>query len=503
MSISKAMTDLPSEVIPKPFLVHGALVTVQTIFGVGSVVGALGLPAFNPLVFALIREIFAGFLLLAASIAATKLWPTAGITHWRRFAGLGFFIFMNQACVIIGIKLSDAVAGSIWQPSQPIMTAAICMMMGWEPINSKRIVGILIAFLGCAFMVAFSDSNSDSSNSNGIGSQIAGNIFFFFNCLGTALYVIFSKKALIIFPSICVTAWSYLFAMLYMTIITLLFSLSNSLMHFLCSDCHSNPWYIPKDAIWALSYWIIFNSALAYSLLTWANKYATGTLVMGYSVLQPITALCLTMILIYTKTYLDCNNVKDDDDEVCLGGIGWGDFGAFGVFIGLYIIIKTEPIDSNSSNGIISSTNSHGSFLDRSFLEPFNDPPAYTRSASYTRSPFIGDPDDPNRDSGISQSFTDFSGCDSNSSFDYHPHHQGGHRGERNSAGGSSAYSSGGKPHFLYNADHDISSDNGNPPRRFMNQTPSEYSSEDTQDQSKQMSFSHYSHVDEDEHNTV
>jgi drug/metabolite transporter (DMT)-like permease len=114
----------------------------------------------------------------------------------------GFFIFLNQSCFIIGIKLSNAVAASIWQPSQPIITAAICMFMGWEDFSVMRLIGIIIAFAGCATMVALS---SNSTSSNDIGSEIAGNLFFFFNCLGTALYVIFSKKALVVFPSICVT----------------------------------------------------------------------------------------------------------------------------------------------------------------------------------------------------------------------------------------------------------------------------------------------------------
>jgi uncharacterized membrane protein len=65
--------------------VHAVLILVQTIFGVGSVVGGLGLPAFNPLVFALIREVCAGTILLVASIVLTGLWPTNGLKEWRRF----------------------------------------------------------------------------------------------------------------------------------------------------------------------------------------------------------------------------------------------------------------------------------------------------------------------------------------------------------------------------------------------------------------------------------
>ena len=49
---------------PTMFLVHGALILVQVIFGVGSVVGKVGVSTFNPVLFALIREACAGPLLL-------------------------------------------------------------------------------------------------------------------------------------------------------------------------------------------------------------------------------------------------------------------------------------------------------------------------------------------------------------------------------------------------------------------------------------------------------
>lgn len=93
MSFSKAMSgsssdDIPALAVPRPFVVNGALVLVQTMFGVGSVVGALGLPAFNPLVFALIREACAGFILFVASVISTNMYPTVALPYWRRFAGL-------------------------------------------------------------------------------------------------------------------------------------------------------------------------------------------------------------------------------------------------------------------------------------------------------------------------------------------------------------------------------------------------------------------------------
>ena len=150
--------------------------------------------------------------------------------------------------MITGLKLSNAVAGAVWQPSQPLMTAAICMFMGWEPLEPWRIFGIIVAFSGCTFMVVLSARDVDSS---GVAQEVAGNIFFFFNCLGTSLYVILSKEVLLIYPSICVTAWSYLCGAICMASTTILLAQSDDAMGFLCPDCEKgNPWIVPQGALW-------------------------------------------------------------------------------------------------------------------------------------------------------------------------------------------------------------------------------------------------------------
>ena len=82
---------------------------------------------------------------------------------WTSFLALGFMIFGNQAFVILGVKLAGPVACSIWQPSQPIITSAICMMMGWEAFHVKRMGGIVLAFVGCVLMVVLSTTSSSTT----------------------------------------------------------------------------------------------------------------------------------------------------------------------------------------------------------------------------------------------------------------------------------------------------------------------------------------------------
>jgi hypothetical protein len=50
----------------------------------------------------------------------------------RRFLAAGFCLFGNQFGFIVGEKLSNAVIGSAWQPSQPIFSCTIAILIGWE-----------------------------------------------------------------------------------------------------------------------------------------------------------------------------------------------------------------------------------------------------------------------------------------------------------------------------------------------------------------------------------
>ena len=306
-------------------LVQSALIMSQTFFGVGSVVAALGLPKCNPFVFAMIREISAAVILSCLAFWSTttirrrnkrqeeeegeQLQNVSVWNHKVRFFCLGMAIFANQSCAIVGIKLAGPVASAVWQPSQPIITAAICILMRWEPINLLRILGISFAFLGCIAMVLLSSSTTttttttttrdNSGDTNRFMNQkenettammmfqnaILGNLFFFINCLGTSLYVILSKKPLQLFPSsltVVATSYSVASICLIMTCLGLYYYFETNQTEVpFCPEC-TEFWYIPHNAYFALFYFIMFNSVGAYALITWANQYASGTLVMGY-----------------------------------------------------------------------------------------------------------------------------------------------------------------------------------------------------------------------------
>ena len=69
----------------------------------------------------------------------------------------------------------------------------------------------------------------------------------------------------------------------------------------------------------ALLYWILVNSCLAYSLMTWANGHAQAGFVLAYSALQPTTA-CLLSVLIVSAVGAEATSLEMPGYNA-LGGI--------------------------------------------------------------------------------------------------------------------------------------------------------------------------------------
>lgn len=359
---------------PKSSMIHAALISAQVIFGISAVVGAIGLPSFHPLTFALIRESCATIVLFVAahyvSLKAGRekgIW-SGSIHDWPKFLVSGFGIFGSQAFYIIGIKLSSAVAASVWQPTQPIFTATVSMVLGWEPFSFERCVGILVAFFGCSVMVlggggTAGEAIGGDGADNGAFSQLMGQFSFFLNCLGSSLYVLSSKTIIKTgrYESVAVTGWSYLVASCMMLVFSVLLSLSDGISRFLCSDCSENIWHVPRSAIPAMIFFIFFTSAGSYGLITWANKHASGTMVIGYSVLQPVASAIVIQGLVSLGIFEGCKAVyrfleeasDEEVEKVCLDlPDKYTAIGGIGVFCGLMAVIYTEP-ETKSETDVI------------------------------------------------------------------------------------------------------------------------------------------------------
>jgi hypothetical protein len=213
--------------------------------------------------------------------------------------------------------------------------------------------GVAMAFCGCIIMVVLAPQSPEEKTEEGGQSSSStlfwiGNFLFLINCLSDPSYVILSKRLLDVFSPLSITGYSYLVSATYMGIATLV---SFAVVPMFATTAPSSVWISgsiipPLAAVPAMIWFVVFSSAGASALITWANQHATGTLVMSYTVLQPVSTVLLTVVLLGLGAVPNCESISSSSDgaSICLVPPNWGTvFGMTGVGLGLSLIILTEP----------------------------------------------------------------------------------------------------------------------------------------------------------------
>eukprot|EP01084_Bolivina_argentea_P138326 243554_1 len=323
-------------ILPSLLLIHVSLIIAQTLFGGGAIIGQLGLPSTNPVLFALIREGIGGPILCVIAYLKDKRIPD--FLDFKLFIGPGLCLFLNQFCFIVGIKISSGITASAWQPSQGILAVIYGFCFGIEREFDKfKVFGIIIGTSGALFMILY--DNHDSSGNRDFFHVFGGSIMFFLNCSATVMYLILGKKALKKYPSSTITGYSYIIASFLMIFTQLIVGYGPSgLLNGICPDCNG-AWTVPSATIIALVYWILAESVVSYSLITWANKHAAVSVNLAYTVLQPLTAVIGSEILLVSNVVPTCHKNNQHNSDNCLYGVSYNDLGAIGIVIGLYCVI--------------------------------------------------------------------------------------------------------------------------------------------------------------------
>ncbi|KAH8098223.1 transmembrane transporter [Aureococcus anophagefferens] len=170
---------------------------------------------------------------------------------------------------------------------------------------------------------------------------VAANGLFLVNCTASSAYVILSKGAAPDAPTVSVTFRTYLRAAALMVLTTTVVNASGPLLAVVCDDCgRRGAWRVPARALWALAYWVLGQSVVAYCLVTWATRRASSTLVSAFAVVQPVVAAALTAAILAAGAYANCATSADDD--ACLAPTGWPALGAVPIFAGLFLVVRTE-----------------------------------------------------------------------------------------------------------------------------------------------------------------
>lgn len=183
-----------------------------------------------------------------------------------------FGIALNQVMFFEGLNLTTPINASIIMVSVPIIVLVVSHFIIGDKLTLSKVIGIILGFLGAAYLILQSGSISFSSNT------FTGNIFILINATSYGLFLVLVKPLMAKYSPITIMKWVFLFGSIYVTPVSIGLVIS------------ADYGIIPTNIWISIGFVILFTTVFAYLLNNYSLKTLSPTTNSAYIYLQPVLA---------------------------------------------------------------------------------------------------------------------------------------------------------------------------------------------------------------------
>lgn len=261
------------------WLVYGALILVQVLFGLNYVISKVVVESFPPLVWASFRIIIASLVMLAVcAVFRRDSFPEGGRKFFIPmigFAMLGSVI--NQGSFLVGLRHTTSTNSAVLNTMIPVFTLLVVTLRGQEALSWNRILGFLSAFAGVLVIRRLSEFSLS-------GTTLVGDMLTLLNCLSYALFLSYSKKFVEGQDRVWVTTFLFLYGSVGLTALAM-------------PDWLVFHWpALTGELLACMAFAILGGTLLTYFLNVWTLARLRSSSVAIFIYVQPIVAAALAWV---------------------------------------------------------------------------------------------------------------------------------------------------------------------------------------------------------------
>lgn len=263
-----------------------AVLAIVIFSGATSPYVKLALKTIPPMTFTFVRFFVSFLIILPLFLYRAK-------PRLNKISAKLFYLSLLQTVNIFlfayGIKLTMASVGQIIYSFTPILVSLMSFYSLREKISFKKIIGVVLGFIGVNLIVAipFFINKSSSNASN----AFLGNLLIFVGCISYSYYMVLSKKLLKTYSPIWLTV-TFIFTTALLSLIFIPLELSS---------LKPLAFYLDPTILWPVFYVVIVGTVMAYLLQQYAIDRGTPLIASLMQYFFPASTLIWSYFILGEK----------------------------------------------------------------------------------------------------------------------------------------------------------------------------------------------------------